>query len=56
MWNEPHTIMQIAMIIRFVMILAISALGLGVGALRMMLRRQFRQQSRARARFEHRLS
>lgn len=56
MWNEPHTIMQIAMVIRFVVILAICALGLGVGALTMMLRRLYREHTHARARLEHRLS
>jgi hypothetical protein len=38
MWNDPHSIMQYAMVIRFVMILAIALLGLSVGALTLMLR------------------
>ncbi len=44
MWNDPHSIMQVAVIIRFVMILAIALLGLSVGALTMMLRRSLRQE------------
>ncbi len=43
MWNEPHTIMQVAMVIRFAMILAIAVLGLSVGALTLMLRKWLHQ-------------
>ena len=40
MWNDPHSIMQYAMVIRFAMILAIALLGLSVGALTLMLRQR----------------
>jgi type IV secretory pathway TrbD component len=57
MWNSPHTIMQFAMVIRFVMILAIALLGLSVGALTLMLRRWLhREHPPAAGVFERRLS
>lgn len=57
MWNDPHSVMQVAVIIRFVMILAIALLGLSVGALTLMLRRSLRpERSPAPSMLERHLS
>jgi hypothetical protein len=57
MWNDPHSIMRYAMVIRFAVILAIALLGLSVGSLTLMLRRSLRpERSPAPSMRERRLS